>query len=129
VDFGLAWFLSEEMGLFNGKIGDLNQNGTVGNDDLDLFIDGWLTTEHDGLLNQYLHGNLNFDGITDIADIGLLRTGFELAGLAQPSLASLFDQGSVPEPSSCALAMITLLPALVRRRRATANHYRRLHGG
>ena len=70
--------------------GDLNADGLVNQDDIDAFVAGWRTTGHATVQEQVMHGDLNLDGTTDLADWHLFRVGFNMS-----SNAGLL----VPEPS------------------------------
>lgn len=106
----------------NGIVGDVNQDGFVaGNgtgpalsDDVTAFVAGWLTTGHQGAFAQYTHGDMNFDGITDLLDAYLLHKALlEAQGSGFPFAALT----SVPEPSTACFAILGLLAAVARRPR------------
>ena len=97
------------LGPPNGVVGDVNQDGVVAGDgsgdiamdDVSAFINGWQTTGHTGAFERYTHGDVNFDGITDIADWGILNAELPLLGAA---IERAFEATRTPEPSSALLA-------------------------
>jgi hypothetical protein len=107
----------------NGIIGDLNQDGVVaGNgkgpaasDDVTTFVSGWLTAGGGSIAQRYARGDLNFDGVTDLADWAILNR--ENAALGAAALERL---ANIPEPSTLMLfvMVILLLRAKSRGRRA-----------
>lgn len=106
----------------NGIVGDVNQDGFVAgdgtgpalSDDVTAFVAGWLTTGHQGAFAQYSHGDMNFDGITDLLDAYVLHKALlEAQGSGFPFAALT----SVPEPSTACFAILGLLAAVARRPR------------
>lgn len=102
----------------NGIAGDVNQNGVVaGNgtgpadtDDVTAFVQGWLTTDHQSVLEAFTHGDLNLDRKTDLSDWVILhRLNPAMAAAARALIA-------VPEPASATLLVIAALSAAARRR-------------
>jgi alpha-glucosidase len=89
--------------LLNGIPGDVNQDGVVNQGDVAALVGGWKTTGHVGARAQFTHGDLNFDGTTDLRDVFLFRTALESTGAA--SLAHSLDVPA-PEPSAVALALM-----------------------
>lgn len=102
---------------WNGIEGDINQNGVFFGDgtgsaeldDFTAFVEGWGSTDLPGLLGtkeSYQHGDLNFDGKTNLSDVYLFRN------LTIPNGAGseLLDQlgQTVPEPSSFVLLALAL---------------------
>jgi len=85
-------------------------SGLPKDDDLAAFLAGWQTTGHNGDINRLNHGDLNLDGITNLADAFLLHEALAAQGLDVP-LSQI-----VPEPGSAALLGMGAL-ALIRRRR------------
>lgn len=100
------------VGPPNGIVGDVNQDGSVsGNgdglpatDDVAAFREGWQTTGHVGEYERYTHGDMNFDGITDLKDAYILHNAFKTAGKSV-AFNSLFGS-AVPEPASCLLCLV-----------------------
>jgi sialidase-1 len=98
--------------VWNGIVGDVNQDGFVAgdgtgsplDDDVSAFLAGWGSTGLPGGLESYLHGDLDFNGVTDIYDLSIFRSALLAAG-ANADI-------SVPEPSSGVLAMFLALPAI-----------------
>jgi hypothetical protein len=100
-----------------GVAGDVNQDGQLSPADVDAFIDGWKSEKRVnnvrvGDLTTILDGDLNFDGITNLRDAGLLRSALAAAGMPALNLSAL----AVPEPSSIALALAALGVLRTRRR-------------
>jgi hypothetical protein len=90
-------------GELTGVAGDVDQNGVFDPvADVAQFVLGWNTTGHVGMVDQYMHGDLNFDGRTNLTDVFLLRQILSGVGATFP-LKSLGIQA--PEPSATSLAM------------------------
>lgn len=90
-------------GELTGVAGDVDQNGVFDPlADVAKFVLGWNTTGHVGMVDQYMHGDLNFDGRTNLTDVFLLRQILSGVGATFP-LQSLGIQA--PEPSATSLAM------------------------
>lgn len=95
----------------NGIVGDINQDGLVsGNgqgpaasDDVTAFVAGWMATGSGSVAERYARGDLNFDGITDIADWGILNSTSPAMGAA--AFARLTG---IPEPSTAWLLLIAV---------------------
>jgi hypothetical protein len=104
------------VGPPNGIIADLNQDGVVSgdgtgpavSDDVTAFVAGWLTQGTGSISARYLRGDLNFDGLTDIADWAILNR--ENAALGNAALARL---GNVPEPTSFILLLFVIPQAFM----------------
>lgn len=112
---------------WNGIDGDVNQNGVFfgdgsgdpGTDDVSAFIENWLSTGLPGLqgtYESYTHGDINFDGVTNLYDAFLLRFYLKQQGVSSPALVALLS-GEVPEPSSLTLAFSLVALLAARRRR------------
>lgn len=97
---GLGW---------NGVSGDVNQDGVFSGDgtgpadldDVTAFIENWLSINLPGALGTYdsmTHGDMNFDGTTDLDDVFLLRQVMLESGVSTSALARLAV--TVPEPKS-----------------------------
>lgn len=87
----------------NGLIGDVNQDGVVAgtglgpaaNDDVTAFVSGWLTSGSGTVAERYARGDLNFDGVTSLADWAILNRANSSVG------AAAFQRViGVPEPTS-----------------------------
>jgi glucose/arabinose dehydrogenase len=101
----------------NGIVGDVNQDGFVDADDILSMKVGWYTAGHLTPLDQYTHGDLNFDGITDLRDMYILHEALLSAGGAGADAAG----SNVPEPSALAVSLLALLNVFAElRRRRTA---------
>jgi hypothetical protein len=104
----------------NGIVADINQDGIVsGNgqgpaaaDDVTAFVSGWLTAGIGSITQRYGRGDLNFDGITDLADWAILNR--ENPSLGAAAFARL---AHVPEPTTCFLLIVSIAPALIMLRR------------
>lgn len=81
---------------WNGVAGDVNQNGSLGPEDVDAFVDGWLSTNTTPGLYAYEQGDLNFDGVTDLLDAYLLHQALVMAGSS--AAGSVFS--AIPEPAT-----------------------------
>ena len=104
----------------NGIVADLNQDGIVAGDgtgpaatdDVSAFVAGWLSDGGGGIAERYARGDLNFDGITDLGDWGILnRVNSSMAAAALARLSG------VPEPISLLLFIMGVVPVVVRIRR------------
>ncbi|QDU56857.1 PIG-L family deacetylase [Aeoliella mucimassa] len=93
---------------------DINQDGIIAGDgtgpwetdDVTAFIAGWGTTGHGTNLERLMHGDINLDNRTSIADWQLLVESLENGGSLD--LANLLQASQVPEPSSLLLVSIGL---------------------
>jgi hypothetical protein len=105
-------------GVVNG-----NGSGPAASDDVRFFVDHWLDERRvnniliGDLVSRQTMGDLNFDGRTTLADWAILRTAH--VGGASLDLAALLG-GNIPEPSTTALIVLSLLSlaGLARRRRS-----------
>lgn len=108
---------------WNGVPGDINQDGVffgdgsgpASADDLTAFIAGWGTTHLPGAFGSYesiTHGDVNFDGRVDLADVHQFRMQLREAGVSTSELARLFH--TVPEPGSCCLMIVIAWIAIKR---------------
>ena len=111
--------------LFNGIVGDINQDGLVvgdgsgpiETDDVAAFIAGWLTTGHVGVYEMITHGDLNLNGLTDLGDWTILNTAHPELGEA--IVESLLARNA-PEPATALLLVYGLLLGTAVRRRTQA---------
>ena len=116
-------------GGLSGVAGDVNNDNTLDNADVTAFLAGWRNSNFVefapgtggagsntpvGDLVSYSRGDLNFDGSTDISDAVLLHQALVASGAGGLNFDLL--TGAVPEPSSAALAMLSLAALRVRRR-------------
>jgi hypothetical protein len=99
----------------NGIAGDINQDTFVDAADIAALKAGWYTTGHPTPYEQYIHGDLNFDGITNILDLYLLHEALLAAG--QPGALADFPGHAVPEPAAGGAVACLLLAALFGRAR------------
>jgi hypothetical protein len=107
--------------ILTGVPGDLNHSGSLTQADKNAFISGWLNrkTVNDiqvGDLQTFGLGDLNFDGITNIFDLALMQSALSGAGMSGITEAELL-RGSVPEPSTLFLLLVTVLGMPLWRRR------------
>jgi hypothetical protein len=99
-------------------VGDLNRDNAVNSGDASVFVSNWLSEKRvnnvrAGDLTTVDKGDLNFDGITDLADAFILH-----AALVAATGAGLdFSLLPVPEPSTLGLAACTLIASAGLRRR------------
>jgi hypothetical protein len=115
------WYAAD---ILTGVAGDVDQSGAFGQDDIDDFVAGWLTEKRVnniivGDVTTILNGDLNFDGITNLLDLDLLRDAITGAGSGGASfdLSGLNALG-VPEPATGLLSVSALgLWMMCRRRR------------
>lgn len=87
----------------NGVIGDVNQDGVVAgtglgpvtSDDVSAFVNGWLASGGGTVAERYARGDLNFDGVTSLADWAILNRVNSSVG------AAAFQRViGVPEPNT-----------------------------
>ena len=102
-----------------GVDGDVDNNGTLQQADVDDFIIGWQTENlvngvRVGDLNSIASGDLNFDGITDIFDLNIMQEALRNSGLATISAAQL---AGVPEPSSLVVLLLAVAGLVANTRR------------
>lgn len=125
---GGIWRLTAPQFVLNGIAGDVNQDGQVnGNglgpletDDITAFITYYATTGYPTAYEQFTHGDMNFDGRTDILDWYILLSNHENAsGL---NLAALLNGESVPEPATLAIWALVIGVAGSRRRPRRGGH-------
>lgn len=118
---------SDNVILLNeGLWGDVNLDGVIsgdgtGNwatDDVTAFLDGWGYEQSAGDIFSWKRGDLNQDGITDLSDFLLLRSGFHQTSGTSLSLATLLGTSStnIPEPSALVLLAGGTLALLAGRR-------------
>ena len=103
-------------------LGDINLDGIVsGNgtgawatDDVTAFVQGWLYEQTQADIVTWKNGDLNQDGITDLADFALLRAslGGTIAVADLQQLLGGAGVGAVPEPGSL-LLMLGILSGLL----------------
>lgn len=108
-----------------GLWGDVNLDGQVSGDgtgdwatdDVTAFIDGWDWQQASADIFSWKRGDLNQDGITDLGDFLLLRSGLNPEVAAQLSLNQLLvgSTQAVPEPSSVLFASLFGLGVIARR--------------
>lgn len=108
-DYASLGFFSIFGTLYNPIVADLNNSGSVEAGDIDLFVQGWLTTDHPTIEEQVAHGDFNLDGITNLADAFLFHEAIKDSG--NGALASLFMENvaAVPEPSTLILFGVAAL--------------------
>src|SRR5690606_33333361 len=102
----------------NGLAGDINQDNKVDLQDITALKAGWYTTGHPSTYAQYTHGDLNFDGITDILDLYLLHEALLASPDGAWQVADHLAGQSVPEPATYALALLLGAAAGVARTRS-----------
>lgn len=99
-------------------MGDVDLDGNVDADDLTALADGWRHSQAAGDIVSWKKGDLNQNGLTDLADFALLRQA--LGGTVSTSdLQSLITVAgtAVPEPTTAFLAAMGLFFLALRRRR------------
>ena len=110
-----------------GVLGDVNQDGSFNDSDVDAFVAGWRspTPENLTLLESYQRGNLNHDGQVSLADFVRLRAAFNSTGQVGRSLDALLTAHEVPEPSAILTCWLGLsLLQGIRIRRSVQRDYR-----
>jgi len=104
------------VGPPNGLVADLNQDGVVAGDgtgppatdDVTTFVRGWLTMGAGGIVARYSRGDINLDGITDLADWAILNGVNSTIGAAAMSQLS-----QVPEPTTLPLLFLAIQLILI----------------
>jgi hypothetical protein len=97
------------VGPPNGIIADLNQDGEVSGDgtgiadtdDVTAFVAGWMTVGSGSITDRYARGDINLNGITDLADWAILNR--ENSALAAAAMRKL---SGVPEPTILMLFLL-----------------------
>ena len=126
-DFGTFNFRTDNAyaaANLSPTFGDIAGSAGITQTDVNAFIAGWLNekrvnTLRVGDITTYAAGDLNFDGITNLADAGLFRQAMGLgsgAGLDLTAFNALVES-AVPEPSGLCLAGLAVMGAAARRRR------------
>jgi len=104
------------VGPPNGIIADLNQDGVVAGDgrgpmetdDVTTFVAGWLSVGGGSIVERYSRGDINLDGITNLADWAILNR--ENAALGAAVLRRL---SGVPEPATFMIFYVMMSQAFV----------------
>ncbi|MEM6330607.1 MAG: hypothetical protein AAF790_10200 [Planctomycetota bacterium] len=104
--------------------GDINLDGVVSGDgtgdaatdDLAAFVAGWKYEQDTADIRSWVQGDLNQDGVVDLADFAELRAAYG-GQINAGQLGALLSLGAVPEPSGCVLAGLAAGFAAGRRRR------------
>lgn len=108
--FGYFDYADLNPAPFNGLNGDVDQNGVLEPQDLNLFVSRWRDRGQAfffGGQDSYTNGDLNFDGAVDLYDALLMRQHFTATGLETAAL-EIAVRG-VPEPSSLVMSAIAIL--------------------
>ncbi|MGL4514270.1 MAG: LamG-like jellyroll fold domain-containing protein [Lacipirellulaceae bacterium] len=105
--------------VLSGVPGDLDQDGDLDASDRSAFVAGWLSEKRIanrrvGDVTTIRNGDLNFDGVTDIADLAAFQAAITGAGLAAITAGELV---AVPEPVAMLTALAGLALASPKRRR------------
>lgn len=92
----------DDMSLagWNGIKGDVNQDGTLDEQDLPYFVSVWTPLQYmpyEDTWHSYTSGDLNFDGYNNLSDVAIMRMALLEAALPLEGLNQLTV---VPEPSS-----------------------------
>jgi len=129
----LTYYRSQIQNIMNANTafsiaGDINLDGIVsGNgtgpassDDITAFVQGWGWQQGTANVNSWKKGDLNLDGVTNVADFFLMRNAALNAGLVTgaSALSNMFSLGGVPEPGSVGLMAVAAGLGLLYRRRA-----------
>jgi sialidase-1 len=84
---------------FNGVDGDINQDGVFDSVDVAAFVNAWdPTARYYGGGHSYRHGDLNFDLMSDLADVFLFRQLLIAEGIPSAGLGAVI---LAPEPGGC----------------------------
>ena len=69
--------------------------------------------------NGYANGDINYDGVIDAADYGIIDNTIQLQGAPIPMSGEAIASGltAVPEPASLTLVAVAAATGLIRRRR------------
>jgi hypothetical protein len=113
-------------GVLTGVAGDVNQSGSVTQQDVDDFVANWLFQK---LVNNVavgdrttiLKGDLNFDGITNLSDMALLRAAIAGSGSGASFDLTALNNLGVPEPATWLLGTISLAGFIATFRRNRIN--------
>ncbi len=113
------------QGGLTGKAGDVNQDNAITTADVAAFVAGWGSAPKTvggvraGDKLTLASGDLNFDGVTNLADAAILNAALHAAGLPALDLATL----PVPEPTTATLTLALAALGMCRagRRCATAH--------
>ncbi len=103
----------------NGIVADLNQDGVVSGDgtgpaatdDVTTFVNGWLTVGAGSIADRYARGDINFNGVTDLADWAILNRENSALGAAV-----MLRISGVPEPTTLMLFLFVVPQAMMIRR-------------
>jgi hypothetical protein len=109
-----------EQGRFSTPsiIGDLDLDGDIDMDDVAAFQAGWLDRFLEPGVESWMSGDLNLDGVTNLADLALMHNALVNAGQPSP-----FGSGNnTPEPSTAVVCVVTLASVFFGR---YASRYRR----
>jgi hypothetical protein len=109
-----------------GVAGDVNQSGTFTQADVNDFVTNWLFQKtvngvQVGDMTTILKGDLNFDGITDLNDMVILRTVIAGAGSGSSFDLTALNNLSVPEPATWSIGAASLAGLLSALRRRSRN--------
>jgi hypothetical protein len=101
--------------ILSGVPGDINNSGDIDAGDKADFIAGWMLPNlvdgfRVGDLNSFASGDLNFDGLTDIADLAMFQNALTGSGIAAITGADL-NGSSVPEPATWAGMIVAVVAA------------------
>ena len=104
-------------------IGDLDLDGSITGEiingeatgDLAALVDGWLMESASANVHTWMRGDLNQDGITDLADFALMRDA--LGGTISTSSFAALVGGAIPEPGTASLVCLALAALAGARRR------------
>lgn len=121
---GGIWKLVAPADPLNQLAGDVNQDGVVnGNgsgpatsDDVTAFIAGWKSVGWTSNFDRFTHGDMNFDGRTDLLDWYMLSQNH--SGAISIDFAQLLEGQQIPEPGALTPWLLSLLLCRCRNRRA-----------
>jgi hypothetical protein len=108
--------------------GDIAGSSGITQTDVNAFVAGWLHEKRVnalrvGDITTYASGDLNFDGITDLADAALFRQAMGLGAGAELDLGAFnaLVESAVPEPATWLLGTLSLIAFVATARRKRVN--------
>ena len=111
--FGYFDFDDLDPVAWNQIQGDIDQNGSFDENDLEAYVAVWAPLSNEfflGGVDSYTNGDLNFDGVNDLHDVFLMRQAALSAGFDASALESL---AAVPETTSVGLLIVVSTILLV----------------
>jgi hypothetical protein len=109
-----------------GVPGDVNQSGTFTQADVDDFVVNWqyqklVNNVQVGDMTTILKGDLNFDGVTNLSDMAILRSAIAGSGSGSSFDLTILNNLGVPEPATWLLGTLSLIGLLATARTKRVN--------